>query len=151
MARARDASDQSRLKQSALSAGTQRPDRKTSKALPGFLLASMLVLMVGGPATTAFGGDAIPAPTCAAEDRSAFDLIEERSEVIGSATKQVLEAVRKFVQARNLCASRQEGQGIALYHNAMNTALGFDTPAVSTIAQITSAAAVWVPAADRRK
>ena len=76
--------------------------------------------MVGGPATTAFGGDAIPAPTCAAEDRSAFDLIEERSEVIGSATKQVLEAVRKFVQARNLCASRQEGQGIESWFGALH-------------------------------
>lgn len=106
-----------------------------------FVFGSMLAaLMIAGAATSAPGAGADRLPTCAAEDLSAFAVIEERSEVIGALTNQVVEAVRRFVQARNLCLSGRQDEGITLYQSAINTALGFDTPVVNAKTRLTAAA-----------
>ncbi len=72
-------------------------------------------------------------PACAAEDLSALVVIEERGEVIGTSTKQLAEAGLLFLEARRLCLSGQESEGIALYKSAINTAFGFQAPAVDTV------------------
>jgi hypothetical protein len=103
----------------------------------------------GGAATNALGAGANPRPACVAQDLSALDVIEERSEVIGASTKQVAEAVHRFIQARRLCRSGQEGEGIALYQSAINAALGFDSPIVNAVAQSASLPAVEIPSPFR--
>jgi hypothetical protein len=105
--------------------------------------------MITGASTNALRAGAGPRPTCAAQDLSALAVIDERSEVIGPSTKQMVEAARRFLQARKLCLSGQEDEGIALYQNAINTALGFDLPVVNAKARATSAAAIQVAPLSR--
>jgi hypothetical protein len=142
-----DASNQSTLEHTAFLADPRwshetATETFASRTIPrALVLAFMLAVMVGEAATNALGAGPNPGPACAAEDLSAFDVIEERSEVIGTSTTQVLEAVRRFLQARNLCLSGQEDEGVALYESAINTALGFATPAVSAMPRITAAVA----------
>jgi hypothetical protein len=154
MASSTDTSNESTLKESAASTDdlplAERSREKTRKGaarrpLPKTLiLASMLAAVTtAGAATNALGAGAKFGPACLAQDLSALDVIEERSEVIGMSTKQVAEAVRRFVQARKLCLSGQEGKGISLYQSAINTALGFDSPIVNAMAPSSS-----LPAAE---
>jgi hypothetical protein len=154
MASSTDTSTDSGLEDSAaLTDGlvlAERPHEKTSPArrpLPGaFLFASMLAaVMAAGAATNALGAG----PDCVAQDLSALDVIDERSEVIGTSTQQVLQAVREFVHARKLCLSGHKDEGIALYQSAINTALGFDPPGVSTMARVISEVAIEMPPLSR--
>jgi hypothetical protein len=146
-------SRESALKPKAASAGAlvllERSHEKATEGparhrLPeAFLFASVVAaVMITGASTNALPAGAGPRPACAAQDLSALDVIEERSEVIGTSTQQVVEATRRFLQARKLCLSWQEDASIALYQNAINTALGFDLPVVNAKALATSAAAI---------
>lgn len=134
----------------------ERPHEKASEGparrpLPeAFLFASVLAaVMIAGASTNALWAGVGPRSACAAQDLSAFAVIEERSEVIGTSTKQVVEAARRFLQARRLCLSGREDEGIALYQNAINTALGFDLSVVNAQARATSAAAIEVAPLSR--
>jgi hypothetical protein len=153
MAKPTYASKESALKPKAASTGAlvllERSHKKGSEGparhrLPeAFLFASVLAaVMIAGASTNASRAGAGPTPACAAQDLSALDVIEERSEVIGTSTQQIVEATRRFLQARKLCLSWQEDASIALYQNAINTALGFDLPIVNAKARPTSAAAI---------
>lgn len=121
------------------------------RLLPKALIfASVLAaVMIAGASTSALWAGTGSRSACATQDLSAFAVIEERSEVIGTSTTQVLEAARRFVKARKLCLSGEEDEGIALYQNAINTALGFDLPVVNAKARAISAAAIDVTPLSR--
>jgi hypothetical protein len=63
-------------------------------------------------------------PACARQDLRALATIEERGEVAGVSTEQLADAGLKFLQARILCLSGQENEGIALYDSIID----FDAP-----------------------
>jgi hypothetical protein len=158
MASSVDTSNKSARKDSVAWTGAlllaERSQEETSAArrpLPKALIfTSMLVAAsTAGAATNALGAGANPGPACVAQDLSALDVIEERSEVIGTSTKQVAEAVRRFLQARTLCLSGHESEGIALYQNAINAALGFDSPIVNAMARAASLPAAEIPSPFR--
>jgi hypothetical protein len=54
-------------------------------------------------------------PACAKQDLRALSAIEERGEMIGASVEQLADAGLKFLQARLLCLSGREDEGVALY------------------------------------
>jgi hypothetical protein len=61
-------------------------------------------------------------PACAAQDLRALATIEERAEVAGAPTEWLADAGLKHLQARILCLSGQEGEGVALYQSIIGSA-----------------------------
>jgi hypothetical protein len=63
-------------------------------------------------------------PACARQDLRALSIIEERGEGAGVPAEWLADAGLKHLQARILCLSGQEGEGIALYQSIID----FETP-----------------------
>ncbi len=66
-------------------------------------------------------------PACAKQDLRAFATIEERGEVAGVPTERLAEAGLKYLQARILCLSGQEDEGVAVYRSIID----FEAPALN--------------------
>jgi hypothetical protein len=59
-------------------------------------------------------------PACAKQDLRALSIIEERGEMTGSNVEQLADAGLKFLQARLLCLSGREDEGVALYESIID-------------------------------
>jgi hypothetical protein len=59
-------------------------------------------------------------PACAKQDLRALAMIEARGEVAGTPSERLGDAGLKYLQARILCLSGQENEGIALYDNIID-------------------------------
>lgn len=66
-------------------------------------------------------------PACAKQDLRALTTIEERGEVAGASNERLGDAGLRFLQARILCLSGQEDEGIALYQRIID----FEAPVLN--------------------
>ena len=75
-------------------------------------------------------------PACARQDLRAIATIEARGEIAAAPTEWLADAGLKFLQARILCLSGHEDEGVALYESIV----GFETPVLNAGKTIE-----WVP------
>jgi hypothetical protein len=61
-------------------------------------------------------------PACARQDLRALSIIEERGEDAGAPAERLADAGLRFLQARLLCLSGHEDEGIALYQSIIDFA-----------------------------
>jgi len=66
-------------------------------------------------------------PACARQDLRAIATIEQRGEIAGAPTEWLADAGLKFLQARILCLSGHEDEGVALYESIV----GFEAPVLN--------------------
>jgi hypothetical protein len=91
-----------------------------------FFIAAMMVANIQQPAS------ATPrtgwfTPACAKQDLRALSIIEERGEMTSAPVEQLADAGLKFLQARLLCLSGREDEGVALYESIIE----IDVPALN--------------------
>lgn len=67
-------------------------------------------------------------PACAAQDLRAVAIIEQRAEVVTTPPERLTEAGFAFLQARILCLSGRENEGVALYRSAIDSIGGVEAP-----------------------
>ena len=66
-------------------------------------------------------------PACARQDLRAYAMIEERGAVAETPAERLADAGLKFLQARVLCLSGREIEGVALYQSIID----FDAPVLN--------------------
>ena len=98
--------------------------RRWSARIAVVLSSSVLVLSAAASDTPRKGWFT---PACAKQDLRALATIEARGEVARTPTEWLADAGLKYLQARTLCLSGQEDEGLALYHSIID----FEVPALN--------------------
>jgi hypothetical protein len=71
-------------------------------------------------------------PACASRDLRAFAIIEGLNEAADAPTERLADAGLKYLQARMLCLSGQEAEGVALYDSIID----FEAPVLNARKQL---------------
>jgi hypothetical protein len=109
------------------SAGLDVSQLHHNKNLPAQKSHDMSVVFPGAQAASDTQRTGWFTPACASRDLRAFATIEGRGEAADAPTERLADAGLKYLQARMLCLSGQEDEGVALYDSIID----FEAPVLN--------------------